>query len=110
MLALGGFREGTLVKLKYRHIRDDLEKGIVSLHVHIEAEITKGKYHDYDTFIGKEAAAYLREYIETRRLGSPDGKIPPEDLTDESPLIRNENNPKPKTVGGKQIYKLVHNL
>jgi len=43
MLALGGFREGTLVKLKYRHIRDDLEKGIVPLHVHIKAEITKGK-------------------------------------------------------------------
>ena len=60
MLDLGRFREGTLVKLKYRHIRDDLEKGIVSLHVYIEAEITKGKYHDYDTFIGKEAAAYLR--------------------------------------------------
>ena len=110
MLALGGFREGTLVKLKYRHIRDDLEKGIVSLHVHIEAEITKGKYHDYDTFIGKEAANYLREYMETRKRGSPDGKIPPEDLTDDSPLIRNINGPIPKTIGGKQIYQLVHNL
>ena len=110
MLALGGFREGTLVKFKYRHVRDDLEKGIVPLHIHIEADITKGKYHDYDTFIGKEAAAYLREYIETRRLGSPDGKIPPENLTDESPLIRNENGPDPKRIGGKQIYKLVHNL
>jgi hypothetical protein len=109
MLALGGFREGTLVKLKYRHVRDDLEKSIVPLHIHIEADITKGKYHDYDTFIGKEAAAYLREYIETRRLGSPDGKIPPENLTDESPLIRNENGPEPKRIGGKQIYKLVHN-
>jgi site-specific recombinase XerD len=110
MLALGGFREGTLVKLKYRHVKDDLEKGVVPLHIHIEAAITKGKYHDYDTFIGKEAAAYLREYIETRRLGSPDGKIPPEILTDESPLIRNENSPEHKRIGGKQIYKLVHNL
>jgi site-specific recombinase XerD len=110
MLALGGFREGTLVKLKYRHVRDDLEKGILPLHVHIEAAITKGKYHDYDTFIGKEAAAYLQEYIEIRRLGSPDGKIPPEILTDESPLIRNENSSEPKRIGGKQIYKLVHNL
>jgi len=110
MLALGGFREGTLVKLEYRHVKEDLEKGITPLHIHIEAEITKGKYHDYDTFIGKEAAAYLREYIETRRLGSPDGKIPPEILTDESPLIRNENSPEHKRIGGKQVYKLVHNL
>jgi site-specific recombinase XerD len=110
VLALGGFREGTLVKLKYRHVKDDLEKGITPLHIHIEAAITKGKYHDYDTFIGKEAETYLRQYIETRRRGSPDGKIPPEIITDESPLIRNENSPEPKRIGGKQIYKLVHNL
>jgi len=98
------------VKLKYRHVKDDFEKGVIPLHIHIEAAITKGKYHDYDTFIGKEAAAYLREYIETRQLGSPEGKIPPEILTDESPLIRNENSPEHKRIGGKQIYKLVHNL
>jgi len=88
MLALGGFREGTLVRLKYRHVKADLEKNITPIHIHVESDITKGKYHDYDTFIGKEAAASLREYIETRRLGSPDGKIPPEDINDESPLIR----------------------
>jgi len=110
MLALGGFREGTLVRLKYRHVQEDLEKGIVPLHIHVEAAITKGKYHDYDTFIGKEAAAYLREYLETRRLGSPDGKIPPEDLTGESPLIRNETSRKPRPIGEKQVYKLVHSL
>ncbi|MGQ9641796.1 MAG: tyrosine-type recombinase/integrase [Candidatus Bathycorpusculaceae bacterium] len=110
MLALGGFREGTLVRLKYRHVQEELERGIVPLHIHVEAEITKGKYHDYDTFIGKEAAAYLRQYLKTRQLGSPDGKIPPEDLTDESPLIRDQSSRKPKTVGEKQVYKLVHNL
>jgi len=110
MLALGGFREGTLVRLKYRHVREDLEKAIIPLHIHVEAAITKGKYHDYDTFIGKEAVAYLRKYIETRRLGSPDGKIPPEELTNESPLIRNETSQEPKKIREKQIYKLVHNL
>ena len=26
--------------------------------MHVEAEITKGKYHDYDTFLGAEAAAF----------------------------------------------------
>ena len=110
MLALGGFREGTLVRLKYRHVREELEKGTVPLHIHIEAAITKGKYHDYDTFIGKEAVAYLRQYLKTRQLGSPDGKISPEDLTDESPLIRDQLYRKPKAIGEKQIYKLVHNL
>ena len=62
MLALGGFRIGTLIKLQYRHAKRDLEKGITPIHIHVEAEITKGKYHDYDTFIGQEAAEYLRAY------------------------------------------------
>jgi site-specific recombinase XerD len=110
MLALGGFREGTLVRLKYRHVREDLEKGTVPLHIHVEATITKGKYHDYDTFIGKEALTCLREYLETRRRGSPDGKIPPETLTSESPLIRDKTSRKPRPIGEKQVYKLVHSL
>lgn len=55
MLALGGFREETLTKLQYHHVREDLEKEILPLHIHVEAEVTKGKYHDYDTFIGAEA-------------------------------------------------------
>ena len=55
-LALGAFREETLTKLTYRHIKEDLEAGITPIHLHIEAEITKGKYHDYHTFLGPEAA------------------------------------------------------
>jgi hypothetical protein len=52
LLALSRVRIGTLVKLQYRHVKKDLENGIVPVHMHIEAEITKGKYHDYDTFTG----------------------------------------------------------
>ena len=39
LMALGGFREGTLYKLKYRHVKKDLEAGIVPLNIHVEAEI-----------------------------------------------------------------------
>ncbi|MGF3536933.1 MAG: tyrosine-type recombinase/integrase, partial [Candidatus Bathyarchaeia archaeon] len=67
MLALGGFRIGTLVKLRYRHVKRDLEKQATPIHVHVEAEITKGKYHDYDTFLNQEAAQYLRDYLDIRR-------------------------------------------
>jgi site-specific recombinase XerD len=110
MLALGGFREGTLVKLQYRHIRVDLEANRVPIHIHVEAEITKGKYHDYDTFLGAEAAGYLKLYLEERRRGSTDGKIPSEQLIDSSPLIRDQTSRTPKPIGEKQIYQLVHNL
>jgi len=109
-LALGGFREETLAKLQYRHVREDVEAGRTPIHVHVEAEITKGKYGDYDTFLGAEAAEYLRLYLDQRRRGSVDGKIPPEVLNDQSPLIRNERHRQPKPVGPKQIRKLVHGL
>ncbi len=110
ILGLGGFREGTLVRLQYRHFKEDLEKGIAPIHVHVEAEITKGKYHDYDTFLGAEAVTYLKLYLEKRRHGSPDGKVPPEHITDYSPLIRDAQSAEPGPIGEKQLYKLIHGL
>jgi integrase len=87
LLAYGGFREGTLIKLKYGHVRRDIENGIIPLHIHVEAEITKGKYHDYHTFLGQEAVNYLKLYLQLRRKGTD--KIPPENINDDSPLIKN---------------------
>jgi site-specific recombinase XerD len=108
MLALGAFREETLSKLQYRHVREDIENNRIPIHVHVEADITKGKYHDYATFLGAEAAQFLKLYLDQRRKGS--AKIPPENLTDESPLIRNEKSTTPKSIGSKQVRKLVHRL
>ena len=107
MLALGGFRIGTLAKLKYRHVKHDLEKGITPVHIHVEAAITKGKYHDYDTFIGAEAVEYLKLYLEQRRRGTE--KIPPENITDESPLIRAYTK-EVKPLTEAQIHEIVHKL
>ena len=106
--ALGGFREGTLSKLKYRHVKEDLETNIIPLHIHIEAEITKGKYHDYDTFLGPEAVMYLKLYLDARRRGTD--YLPPEEITDESPLIRDESTAKIKGITSKQIRKIIHSL
>ena len=108
MLALGGFRIGTLVKLQYRHVKRDLEKMNTPIHIHVESEITKGKYHDYDTFLGQEAADYLRAYLETRRQGTD--KIPPENIHETSPLIRNQQLKRAIAVTPAAIYKLVHDL
>ena len=108
LFASGGFREGTLIKLKYRHVRRDLESGIVPIHIHVEAEITKGKYHDYDTFIGQEAVHYLRLYLQMRRKGT--AKIPPEIINDESPLIRNICKRKSTPVTNSAIYLIIRDL
>ena len=102
MLALGGFRLGTLVCLKYRHVKRDLEAGVTPIHIHVEADITKGKYCDYDTFIGNEAAEFLRLYLERRRRRG-------EAITDDSPLIATEHNPG-RRLSENSIYKLIHRL
>jgi site-specific recombinase XerD len=107
-LALGAFREETLSKLRYRHVKEDLENSIIPIHVHIEADITKGKYHDYDTFLGTEAALYLKLYLQNRRKGT--SKVPPENLTDESPLIRDATKSTIREITPKQIRLRVHNL
>jgi len=108
-LATGGFREGTFCKLKYRHFKEDLEANRIPIHIHVEAEITKGKYHDYDTFINAEASYLLKMYIADRRRGSR--YTPPEEITDESPLIRSDHNAN-KVVGvsEKTIRKIVHTI
>jgi site-specific recombinase XerD len=106
--ALGGFREETFSKLTYRHVKDDLEANKIPIHIHVEAEITKGKYHDYDTFLGAEAAHFLKLYIQQRKQGIA-GK-PPETLTDDSPLIRDDTRARVKGIGPKQLRKLIHDL
>jgi hypothetical protein len=108
-IATAGFREGTLAHLKYRHVKEDLEANRIPIHIHVEAEITKGKYHDYDTFLNTEASHFLRLYIEERRQGK--GSAAPEALTDESPLIRHKYIAgRVLGVSEKAIRKIVHNL
>ncbi len=120
LLALGGFRVGTLAQLQYRHVKRDLEKGILPVHVHVEAELTKGKYSDYDTFLAGEAVEYLRLYLDARRKGSPvrisqdrqnKGSMTlPETLTDTSPLIRDGHTGKVRGISPARIHDIVHDL
>jgi len=108
MLALGGFREGTLTKLQYRHVKYDLENNKSPIHIHVEENITKGRYGDYDTFIGAEAEQYLRLYLNQRRNGTR--RLQPEALTDDSPLIRDKTNKLARPIAPKQLGNLVHQL
>jgi len=108
MLASGGFRIGTLAKLQYQHVKSDLERGIIPIHVSVPAEITKGKYNSYYTFVNGEAAEYLTAYLNARRRGT--AYIPPENIQDESPLIRCANRKQVKPVSSNCIYDVVHQL
>jgi integrase len=107
-LALGGFRVGTLVKLLYRHVKKDLEAGIVPIHVHVEAEITKGKYGLYDTFLGREAVDYLKAYVDVRRNGTQ--SVQPETIEDSSPVIRDERIGFVKPISAGAVHRLISRL
>ncbi|HJX23598.1 MAG TPA: site-specific integrase [Candidatus Bathyarchaeia archaeon] len=108
ILASSGIRIGTLTRLKYRHIQEDYEKGTTPIHMHIEADITKGKFVDYDTFTNKEAAEYLKLYLEERKRGSPKRYIAPETITPDSFLIRKIDVEEPLKVANIGIT--IHNL
>jgi len=108
ILALSGLRVGTLVKLQYRHVQKDLENGVTPIHLFIESDITKGKYHSYDTFLGSEAATYLRAYLESRKAGTR--RLPPEELNPNSPLIRSKHSKEVKPLSESQIHRIIHQL
>jgi len=107
VLATGGFRRNTLAKLQYRHVKRDLERRVFPIHVHVEAEITKSKHHDYDTFLCQEVSKYLEAYMEARRKGWK--RRPPEQITSQSPLISTVNK-KPKPLTSSYISDLIHRL
>ncbi len=116
ILALSGVRIGTLVKLEYRHVKCDLERGVDPVHMHIEAEITKGKYHEYDTFIGAEGVELLKAYLKVRRIGNERLEsghkrgMPPEEITDSSPLIRNEHKTTAEPISTGTVHRVIHVL
>lgn len=110
-LAFGGFRQGTLAQLRYKHVKEDLERGIVPCKVIIPRELTKGKVRDYVSFLGEEATEYLKIYLNERRQGALryDGEgMPPEEITDETILLRNPRVKEVVPCTTHSIWKMVH--
>jgi integrase len=108
LLAVSGLRVGTLLKLQYRDVKDDLERGIIPIRVHIDAGSTKAKRRSYDTFFNEEASECLKAYFIARRSGTED--IPPEQIRDDSPLIRAHRFKQARTVAVSTVCDSFHNL
>ena len=77
--------------------------------MHVEAEITKGKYNDYDIFLGEEAALYLKLYLDERKRGAKNAEYCApsklEELTDNSPLIQAANSTPIKGITERTFEK-----
>jgi integrase len=78
-----GLRASDLRRLNYGDIREPLERGDNFIQITM---ITQKVKTTVKTFIGEEAIRALKEYLGARRKGSR--RIPPETITDKSPLFR----------------------
>lgn len=80
-----GLRPFTIAKLKYKHMQQDFEDGVVPCKVDVPIEITKGKRRGHFTFINAETVEFLKDYLETRgqltREGKRRGRVRKESLT-----------------------------
>jgi len=112
LLALGGQRTGTTCQLRVGHVRAELEHGVLPVLVRIEPAITKGKgwgRGGHYTFLGREAVEDLKTYLEIRRKGSRN--FPPENLQDDSPLIRNGHDAnRVRPITPNEVWHIVHKL
>ncbi len=65
LMAQGGLRPYTICRLKYKHLKEDYEKGTIPLCIKVPEELAKGKTRSYFTFIGKEGFDHLKAHLNT---------------------------------------------
>jgi len=66
IMAQTGLRPGTLCSIKLKHIQPDFEKGAIPCKIDVSAEIAKGEYRSYFTFMSPESVKHLKAYLATR--------------------------------------------
>jgi len=88
-----GLRRSDTVLLNFGKVAEGLEKGynIISITLVTEKQHTVAK-----AFIGEEAIQALKEYLKERRTGTEN--VPPEIITDKSPLFRTQESGKVKRL------------
>jgi len=112
LLSTGGFREGTLCRLRYGNLKDDFESGIIPCLVRVEPQITKGQgwgSRGYWTFLPKETVEALKVSFDERRRGNR--WFRPEQIGDNNPLVRNRSSgTKVRPITPSAIWQIIHAL
>ncbi|MCD6263956.1 tyrosine-type recombinase/integrase [Candidatus Bathyarchaeota archaeon] len=63
MMLESGLRPATLVQLRYKHIKEDFEKGRVPMKIDLPSELLKDRVSARWSFIGEHGYRVLREYL-----------------------------------------------
>ena len=75
MMAQSGQRPFTLCLLRRKHIEPDFTKGIIPCEIKVPAELAKGEFGAYFTFMGEESVKRLRHYFRQRGVVGPEDYI-----------------------------------
>ncbi|MCS7115722.1 MAG: site-specific integrase [Candidatus Bathyarchaeota archaeon] len=79
MMVETGLRPDTLVKLQYKHIKEEYEKGIVPMKIDLPKKLLKDRVGDRFTFLGHDGYQILKTYLDTRgKLKDDDYLFPKE--------------------------------
>ena len=97
-----GLRVSDLLALNYGDIADGLEKDEEFISLNIVTIKSKIVAH---TFLGSESIEALKEYLEKRKTGTR--RIPPETITNESPLFRTNKNGKVERLSRSGVSSMI---
>ncbi|HEX9260898.1 MAG TPA: tyrosine-type recombinase/integrase [Candidatus Bathyarchaeia archaeon] len=97
-----GPRESDALQMNYAKIAEGLERGDSIIQITI---VTEKQHTIAKTFIGEEAIQAIKEYLKERRTGSR--RLPPEIITDKSPLFRTWQSNKVKRLSREGLASLV---
>lgn len=83
MMAESGLRPDTMVKLQYKHVKQDFEKGIVPMKIDLPSDILKDRVGNRFSFIGEDGYNLLKTYFSTLpKLNDDDYIFQPEKETE----------------------------
>jgi integrase len=66
LMVESGLRPNTILQLRYKHVKDDFEKGVVPMRILLPSEILKDRISSRFTFIGEDGFRILKEYLSPR--------------------------------------------
>lgn len=99
-MASGGFRLSTILNLKLKHVKDDIEADLPCYIIEVPEELTK-EDEPYVTFISREARDYIKDYLMLRRGRG-------EEITPESYLFVTDRGARP--LSGKRFENIWRKL
>jgi len=104
MMVETGLRPDTLVKLQYKHIKEEYEKGIIPMKIELPSQLLKDRVGDRFTFLGEDGYKALKTYLDMV------GKLDDEDYIFQPEKRTKVKKPLPQTTFSNYFRKVALKL